>query len=122
MYGEGGNVGPELTGSDRANLSYLLENVLDPSASVAREYHLSNIETKDGRLIAGIILESNPQTLTVRTSNETVTLRRDDLEATATSGVSMMPEGLFDAMSEPEVCDLVAYLASKSQVGAPTSP
>ena len=32
MYDIGGDIGPNLTGSDRANLDYVLENVLDPSA------------------------------------------------------------------------------------------
>jgi hypothetical protein len=32
LFGEGGKVGPELTGSNRADLDYLLENVVDPNA------------------------------------------------------------------------------------------
>ena len=45
MFGEGGDVGPELTGSQRANLDYVLENVLDPSAVVPREFRLINFTT-----------------------------------------------------------------------------
>src|SRR5262249_38853079 len=50
LFGEGGAVGPDLTGSQRANLDYLLENVLDPSAVVFSEYQVTVIETKDGRV------------------------------------------------------------------------
>ena len=38
LYDAGGDVGPDLTGSDRANVDYILENVLDPSAAVSRDY------------------------------------------------------------------------------------
>src|SRR5262249_25088499 len=40
LFGEGGDVGPDITGSDRSNHDYILENVLDPSASVGRDYTL----------------------------------------------------------------------------------
>ena len=59
LFDSGGDVGPDLTGSDRANPDYILENVLDPSAAVAREYTLTNVATTDGRLVAGIIREQN---------------------------------------------------------------
>ena len=41
----GRRVGPELTGSQRANLDYVLENVLDPSAVVPREFQIMNFTT-----------------------------------------------------------------------------
>ena len=60
MFGAGGDVGPELTGSDRANPDYILENVLDPSAAVNRDYTMSNVATTDGRLLSGIIRDQTP--------------------------------------------------------------
>src|SRR5690606_34052436 len=59
LFDSGGDVGPELTGSDRTNPDYILENVLDPSATVAREYTVTNIATTDGRLVSGIVREQN---------------------------------------------------------------
>ena len=53
LFDEGGKIGPELTGSQRNNLDYVLENVLDPSAVVAKEYQVTLLQTKDGRLIYG---------------------------------------------------------------------
>ena len=38
LFGIGGKVGPDITGSNRANLDYLLENILDPSAVIPKEY------------------------------------------------------------------------------------
>ena len=122
LFDSGGNVGPELTGSDRKNLDYILENVLDPSASVAKDFKLTNFAMTDGRLISGIIREQTSKSVTVQTANEMLTISRDDIEETRPTDVSMMPEGLFDKLSEQEIRDLVAYLASKAQVPAAGSP
>jgi putative membrane-bound dehydrogenase-like protein len=116
LFDSGGDVGPELTGSDRANPDYILENVLDPSASVAREYTLTSVATSDGRLVSGIIREQNEQSLTIQTANERIVLPREDVEEIKPSYVSMMPEGQLDRLSPQEIRDLFAYLAASRQV------
>ncbi len=119
LFDAGGDVGPELTGSDRANPDYVLENVLDPSATVANEYTVTNVLTSDGRVISGILRSQTPEVLTVQTANERVLVPAEDVEDVKRSRVSMMPEGQFDTLSEQEVRDLFAYLASPVQVAAP---
>jgi putative membrane-bound dehydrogenase-like protein len=119
LFGEGGKVGPELTGSQRGNLDYVLENLLDPSAVVARDYQVTLLQTKDGRVITGIIKQETPQILTVQTQNEVLLVPQKEIEARAHSPVSMMPEGLLDKLKDEEVRDLIAYLASPSQVPLP---
>jgi putative membrane-bound dehydrogenase-like protein len=118
LFGEGGDIGPELTGSQRTNLDYLLENVLDPSAVVAREYQVSVVATTSGRVLTGIIKAETPQAITVQTQNEQVVVPKDEIESRTVSPVSMMPEGLFTALRMEEVRDLVGYLASPVQVPA----
>src|SRR5262249_40258157 len=119
LFGEGGDVGPELTGSQRANLDYILENVLDPSAVVAREYQVHVVELKSGRVLNGIVKAETERALTLRTQNETVVVPKAEVEERTTSPVSMMPEGLFDRLSREEVRDLVAYLSGTGPGGAP---
>ncbi|MDB5348826.1 MAG: putative rane-bound dehydrogenase [Planctomycetota bacterium] len=118
LYDGGGDVGPNLTGSDRASIDYILENVLDPSATVAREYRLTTTALHDGRVISGIIREQNDKTVTIQTVNERIVLPREEIEAFTESPVSMMPEGLLEKLTSEELRDLIAYLASKSQVPA----
>ena len=118
LFDDGGAVGPELTGSDRANLDYILENVLDPSATVAKDYRLTTVATADGRLVAGMVREDTGKILVLQTANERVTLSAEDVAERKESAASMMPEGIFDAMSEREVRDLVRYLSRKAQVPA----
>ncbi len=119
MFGEGQAVGPELTGSQRSNLDYVLENVLDPSAVVPREYQMVNFGLADERVVGGIVLRETKDAVTVRTVNDTLTIPTSDIVTRKQTPVSIMPEGLFDQMKQDEVRDLVAYLRSKEQVPIP---
>jgi putative heme-binding domain-containing protein len=116
MFGEGGTVGPELTGSQRANLDYVLENVIDPSAVVPGEFRMVNFTMADERLVSGIILRETKDAVTVRTTNETVVLPTADIATRKPTNLSIMPDGLFEAMKPDEVRDLVGYLRAKEQV------
>jgi putative membrane-bound dehydrogenase-like protein len=119
MFGEGQAVGPELTGSQRANLDYVLENVLDPSAVVPREFKMVNFTTVDDRVVSGIVLRETKDAVTVRTTNDQVILPVADIAARKPTNLSIMPEGLLDQMKPDEVRDLVAYLRAKQQVPIP---
>jgi len=119
LYGEGGQIAPDITGSDRATLDYLLENVLDPNAAVGKDYQLNVVTTKDGRAVSGIISAENDNSLTVQSLTERVVLSKDDLASRKILPVSMMPEGIFLALKDEEVRDLVAYLAGTEQVPLP---
>ena len=117
LFGAGGDVGPDLTGSNRSNPDYILENVLDPSASVGRDYTLTTVATADGRLVAGIIREQSPTSLVIQTASERITLPREDVEAIKPSNASMMPEGQLDPLTPQEIRDLFAYLATTKPPG-----
>jgi putative membrane-bound dehydrogenase-like protein len=119
LYDDGGDVGPALTGSQRANLDYILENVLDPSAVVPKEYQVTVIDLNNGRRINGIVRVETEKALTVQTTNETIVVQKDEIEARTASKVSMMPEGTFEKLSDDEVRNLVAYLRGRQQVPLP---
>ena len=65
LFGEGEQVGPDITGAQRTNLDYLLENLFDPSAAVSRDYQMDIIETASGRIITGLVIAQNENALTV---------------------------------------------------------
>lgn len=119
LFGEGGRIGPDITGSDRANLDYVLENSVDPSAVIGGDYRLTDITTKRGRSIPGIIVEETERAVTVQTATERIVVAKADIEDRTVSNVSMMPEGQLEKLSAEELRDLVAYLASKQQVALP---
>jgi putative membrane-bound dehydrogenase-like protein len=119
MFGEGQAVGPELTGSQRTNLDYVLENVLDPSAVVPNEFRMTNFILNDDRVVSGIVLRETKDALTVRTTNDTVIVPVGDIVSRKQTNLSIMPDGLFDQMKPEEVRDLVLYLRGKEQVPLP---
>jgi putative heme-binding domain-containing protein len=119
LFGQGGQVGPELTGSQRMNLDYLLENILDPSALVPSEYQVTVLVLKDGRVIAGIVKSDADKVLKVQTEKELLLVPAGDVEERQKSSQSMMPEGLLAKLKSEEVRDLIAYLRSPEQVPLP---
>ncbi len=116
LYGVGGKVGPDLTGSNRGDLDYLLQNVLDPNAIIPNDYRTSTLETKDERVLTGIVTREDNSVVTLVTANETVTVPRPEIESLIQGTFSMMPEGLLAAFNANEVRDLVSYLRTKNQV------
>ncbi len=116
IFDEGAKIGPELTGSNRGELDYILNNVVDPNAVIGRDYQLTTIETNDGRTAAGIVQRETPAAVTIVNMAETVTLARDNIKKLDRLEMSLMPPGLFQSMKEEEVADLVKYLQSDRQV------
>jgi len=115
LFGIGGNVGPDITGSNRSDLLYLLQNVIDPNGVIPNEYQTSTVETEDDRILTGIITERNASAITIVTANESVTLPQNDIVDIQASSLSMMPEGLMTALSDQEVRDLLYYLRQPAQ-------
>ncbi len=113
LFGEGQNVGPDITGSNRADLNYLLENVLDPNAVIGKAYQLNLFTMKDGRVMSGVIKEENPAAVKIAMMGGVeFTLPQADIAKREVSKLSTMPEGLFDALQPEMVVDLVKYLQS----------
>ena len=117
LYGVGGRIGPDITGSDRRNLDYILDNVLDPNGAIGNDYRFTTISMKDGRVVAGMVASENKSSLTMQTVTERIILSKEDITNRQVLPISMMPEGLFDALKKDEVRDLIAYLATNRQVG-----
>ncbi|MDB2687456.1 c-type cytochrome, partial [Mariniblastus sp.] len=110
MRGQGGAVGPDLTGADRKNLNYLLENIVDPSSSVADSFRSSNVLLLDGRLLIGVVIKQSKKTLTLQTKDGVVTIDQEDVDQTKQTQLSLMPEGLLDQMNDQQRATLFKYL------------
>jgi len=115
LNGEGSSVGPDLTGSNRGNLDYLLENVLDPNALIGKDYQLNLFTMKDGRVQGGIVKSETADSYrVVMPGGIELTLAKDDVKTREVSKLSTMPEGLFDALGGDMTVKLVAYLQDKA--------
>ena len=121
LYGTGGKIGPDLTGSNRANLDYILLNSVDPSYDVPDGYKMEIIQTFDGRLINGVIAEEDARRVILKTVEQPrLVIAKNDIEARKTSSKSMMPDGQLDQMKPQEVVDLIKYLRTTDQVELPS--
>jgi putative heme-binding domain-containing protein len=120
LYGQGQKIGPDLTGSNRKNLDYLLENVVDPSAVVGADFRATTFILEDGRVLNGVLAEQSDRTITVQTAQERITLDRSEIDDTKPTTNSLMPDGLLQNLDAAEVRNLIAYLMSTDQVQLPT--
>jgi len=115
--GEGGNVGPDLTGSGaRYSLRDLAENIVEPSKIISDQYGTEQIEKKDGSLVIGrVVVEENGK-LFVMTSalapDALTAVESTEVKTRQPFNVSMMPPGLINSLNETELLDLLAYLTS----------
>ncbi len=115
LFGTGGKMGPDLTGSDRGNISYVLQNIIDPNAVIPNIYRTSTLETKDDRVITGIVTKEDAAAVTIVTPTETLVIPKGDVQSLQQGQLSMMPEGLIQSMTDADVRDLVAYLKNGVQ-------
>ena len=119
LYGVGGTIGPDITGSDRRNLHYIISNIVDPNAEIPNDYRTTIVRMKDDRVLVGVIRSREGQTITVATPAEVLSVAKRDVAAIEPQNFSMMPEGLVLTFSDQELRDLVSYLRGEGQVPLP---
>jgi putative heme-binding domain-containing protein len=119
LYGEGGDIGPDLTGSGRSNLDYLLENIVDPGGVVGLDYQMSFLTLRDGRKLGGVVRGRDGGILTLRQPTGELRLEESEITREEAAGTSLMPEGLLQTMPPDQVRDLIAYLMHTAQVPLP---
>jgi putative membrane-bound dehydrogenase-like protein len=121
LFDTGGKVGPDLTGSNRGDLDYLLQNIIDPNAVIPNDYKAWNLETTDDRSISGILRQQDDKSVTLVTANETIVVPRPEIRSLKEGQLSMMPEALLQPLNDQEVRDLLYYLRSGAQAPLPAS-
>jgi putative membrane-bound dehydrogenase-like protein len=116
LHGQGGRIGPDITGANRGNLEYLLSNILTPSAVIQDDYRMHVVLTHEGRVYSGLPSEENEQVLKlwVADRDEPVVIAQSSIESREVTAVSLMPDGLLANLTDEEVIDLFAYLQSSA--------
>ena len=109
--GKGGNIGPNLDAYQLKNPGFLIPAVVDPSLGIREEYAGFNVTTKDDQLLTGFIAQNAPQFIVLRDlAQNSITLPRNEIKDLQAMPVSLMPEGLLDALTPQQVQDLFAFL------------
>jgi len=112
--GKGGNIGPNLDAYQLNNPGFLIPAVVDPSLGIREEYAGFNVVTKDNQRLTGFIAQNAPQFIVLRDlAQNSITLPRNEIKDLQAMPVSLMPEGLLDALTPQQVRDLFAFLMQK---------
>ena len=115
MYGEGAEVGPDLTGVGRSSLDALLSNVIDPNQIVGQGYENVEIETKDGRSISGRMVENSATRIRLLSAGpKEETIAKAEVASMRISELSVMPEGL-EQMPDADFRNLMMYILNPPQ-------
>jgi putative membrane-bound dehydrogenase-like protein len=111
IYGEGQEVGPEITLNGRGSYEQLLSNVFDPSLVIGPAYQATTLATRDGRVLTGLVVEDSPQRIVLKLQGGKVeTVEKSAIEESKVSPLSLMPEGLEGQITPKELADLFAYI------------
>jgi putative heme-binding domain-containing protein len=109
----GNAVGPNLGEFAGKSVADFVTAILDPNAAINPNYVAYNVETKDGRSLSGVVRGETASGLTlVQGGGAQETILRSDLQEIRASQLSLMPEGLEQAMSPQDVADLIAWIKS----------
>jgi putative heme-binding domain-containing protein len=109
--GQGGQIGPVLSGAGAMGTEALLRAVLTPSAAMEAGYRLFRVELKDGDVMDGLLVSQDREALLLRRPNsEDQRIAQAQIKRAAYTKLSLMPEGLLEPLKPEEVSDLFAYL------------
>ncbi|MBT4865944.1 MAG: c-type cytochrome [Planctomycetaceae bacterium] len=111
LYGEGFEVGPDITLNGRNSFDQLLSNVFDPSLVIGAAYRANTVVTTGGRVLTGLVVENSQQRVILKTQGGKLeTIPRGEIEVFKASKISMMPEELEKQIKPKEMVDLFAFL------------
>ena len=111
LEGQGGKVGPELTGVGARPKADILMQVLDPNRSVEGTYREWSATSNDGDLVSGRLMTESTTTVEILDATGKLhTLQRKDLKKLSVSEKGIMPEG-FELLKPEELSSVLEYLA-----------
>jgi putative membrane-bound dehydrogenase-like protein len=114
--GEGGKVGPDLTGMAAHPKADLLVHVLDPSRSVEGNFVSYTVATADGRTLTGLLAsETKTAVELLDAEGKSQRLLREDIDELIASKKSLMPDGFEKQLSPGQLADLLEFLTQRGK-------
>lgn len=113
INGQGGQIGPDLSGTAEMGLEGVLRNILTPNAAMESGYRIYRVEMKSGEIIDAFFVSEDKKAVVIRQAGlPDRRIPRNEIASTRYIRRSLMPEGLLDALSDEQAADLLAYLMS----------
>jgi len=117
LFGEGGQIGPDLTAFKRDNQERILTNVVNPGLEIREGFENHIVVTADGRILNGFLADKDSQVVVLRgVDGQNVVIRHDEIDEMLTSKISIMPDGTLKTLTDQQIRDLFAYLRSSQPV------
>lgn len=121
FHGGGQKVGPDLIGSGRSNLDAILANVIDPNQIIGNGYENFTVSTKDGRTLAGRVVEDTPgHVKLLGAGGAAQVVPRDQIASLTNTKQSLMPMG-FGNLPDAAFRDMMWYILTPPEEG-PLTP
>lgn len=114
LFGEGGKIGPDLTGYDRSNADFWLNNLFTPSLEIREGFGAYIVKTKGGQILSGLMEAQDANAIVIKDmAGNKMAIKQADIDQLEASPISLMPEGLTTGMSDTDLKDFFAYLMRK---------
>jgi quinoprotein glucose dehydrogenase len=118
VKGEGGDVGPDLTGiGTRQKRDYLLESIVDPNRQIAKGYETVVLTLKNGKFVTGVLKAEDGKQVRLMTAEGTLVTVAKARISERNRGPSAMPSDLLKHLSKADLRDLVEFLANLKEKG-----
>ncbi len=122
IFGEGQDVGPEITSSGRNDFDQLISNVFDPSLVIGPGYQATTLATTEGRILSGLLVEDGNDRVVLKLQGGQVeTVQRSQVAEIKTSELSLMPDSFESQLTQQEIVDLCAFLSLDKPPSDPTA-
>lgn len=113
----GGSVGPDLSAVGSISpVDFVVTSILQPELAVKEAFQMATVETGEGHIHQGIIVEENSDVLVLKDAEGKLTRIPADDENEIRKGGSLMPKGLVNLMTHQELLDLARFI---SELGKP---
>jgi putative membrane-bound dehydrogenase-like protein len=117
LFGEGGQVGPDLTAFQRDDLPRLLQNIVNPDLEIREGFENFLILSGDGRVATGFLASQDDRLVVLRTNEgASHTFLRDEIDEMRAMPQSVMPSAALKDLTDQQIRDLFAYLRSSQPV------
>jgi putative heme-binding domain-containing protein len=111
LGGDGGNLGPDLSNLIFRDYASVLKDITEPSAALNPDHIAYNVHLTDGESENGVILKNNREQLVLGlASGQSLTIPKEKVASMKASAISLMPEGLLQALTPQQQKDLMKFL------------
>jgi putative membrane-bound dehydrogenase-like protein len=111
INGQGGLIGPNLSGAGAMGMEAVLRNIIDPNAAIEAAYRIFQVKLKAGGVIEAFYVSEDATAYVLRQpGGADRRVPKAEVASAQYLRRSLMPEGLLDGFTDEQVTDLFAYL------------